>query len=51
LGHPILGCDLYGGLLLPGTERTPRLMLHASELHFMHPTRDEPINACHPSPF
>ncbi|WP_071290336.1 RluA family pseudouridine synthase, partial [Erwinia billingiae] len=46
LGHPILGCDLYGGLLLPGTERTPRLMLHASELHFMHPTRDEPINAC-----
>jgi tRNA pseudouridine32 synthase/23S rRNA pseudouridine746 synthase len=51
LGHPILGCDLYGGLLLPGTERTPRLMLHASELHFMHPTRNEPINACHPSPF
>lgn len=51
LGHPILGCDLYGGLLLPGTERTRRLMLHASELHFMHPTRDEPIKACHPSPF
>ncbi|RVR61239.1 RNA pseudouridine synthase, partial [Citrobacter freundii] len=21
LGHPILGCDLYGGRLLPGTER------------------------------
>lgn len=51
LGHPILGCDLYGGLLLPGTERTPRLMLHASELHFMHPICQEPINACHPSPF
>lgn len=51
LGHPILGCDLYGGLLLPGTERTPRLMLHASELHFMHPFSQEPINACHPSPF
>ncbi|MGA7507102.1 MAG: RluA family pseudouridine synthase [Erwinia billingiae] len=51
LGHPILGCDLYGGLLLPGTERTPRLMLHASELHFMHPISQEPINACHPSPF
>lgn len=21
LGHPILGCDLYGGLLLPGPKR------------------------------
>jgi tRNA pseudouridine32 synthase/23S rRNA pseudouridine746 synthase len=51
LGHPILGCDLYGGLLLPGTERTPRLMLHASELHFMHPISLDPIKACHPSPF
>ncbi len=38
LGHPILGCDLYGGLLLSGTARTPRLMLHASELHFVHPS-------------
>jgi tRNA pseudouridine32 synthase/23S rRNA pseudouridine746 synthase len=51
LGHPILGCDLYGGLLLPGTERTPRLMLHASELHFMHPISQDPIKARHPSPF
>lgn len=51
LGHPILGCDLYGGLLLPGTERTSRLMLHASELHFMHPISQDPIKACHPSPF
>ncbi|MEJ5113135.1 RluA family pseudouridine synthase [Erwinia billingiae] len=51
LGHPILGCDLYGGLLLPGTERTLRLMLHASELHFMHPISQDPIKACHPSPF
>lgn len=51
LGHPILGCDLYGGLLLPGTARTPRLMLHASALHFVHPISQEPINACHNSPF
>jgi tRNA pseudouridine32 synthase / 23S rRNA pseudouridine746 synthase len=51
LGHPILGCDLYGGLLLPGTERTPRLMLHASELHFFHPISQEPIKAHHASPF
>ncbi|MFJ5159759.1 RluA family pseudouridine synthase [Pantoea sp. NPDC088449] len=51
LGHPILGCDLYGGLLLPGTERTPRLMLHASELHFVHPVSEEWIKACSPCPF
>ncbi|CAI1156102.1 RluA family pseudouridine synthase [Serratia quinivorans] len=51
LGHPILGCDLYGGLLLPGTERTPRLMLHASELHFVHPITEEPIKTHNASPF
>ncbi len=51
LGHPILGCDLYGGRLLPGTEQTPRLMLHASELHFVHPVSGERIEARHASPF
>lgn len=51
LGHPILGCDLYGGRLLPGTELTPRMMLHASELHFFHPISEAPINACNASPF
>ncbi|WP_158781114.1 RluA family pseudouridine synthase [Pantoea sp. BAV 3049] len=51
LGHPILGCDLYGGRLLPGTERTPRLMLHAGELHFTHPVSKERIEACYASPF
>jgi len=51
LGHPIWGCDLYGGRLLPGTEQTPRLMLHASELHFMHPISEEPIAARNASPF
>ncbi|MGL4430530.1 MAG: RluA family pseudouridine synthase [Silvania sp.] len=51
LGHPILGCDLYGGLLPPGTEDTPRLMLHASELHFVHPVSGEKITARHASPF
>lgn len=51
LGHPILGCDLYGGRLLPGTERTPRLMLHASELHFVHPISKELIHARSLSPF
>ncbi|MBU9858190.1 RluA family pseudouridine synthase [Rahnella bonaserana] len=51
LGHPILGCDLYGGRLLPGTEQTPRLMLHASELHFVHPVSLERIEARNASPF
>ncbi|EKT56073.1 RluA family pseudouridine synthase [Providencia burhodogranariea] len=51
LGHPILGCDLYGGRLLPGTEQTPRLMLHASELCFDHPISKERINAYNASPF
>lgn len=51
LGHPILGCDLYGGLFPPGTEQTPRLMLHASELNFRHPVSGEPIAARSASPF
>lgn len=51
LGHPILGCDLYGGLRLPGTERTPRLMLHASALDFIHPLSGEPMAVRCPSPF
>lgn len=51
LGHPILGCDLYGGLLMPGTENTPRLMLHASELRFAHPVSGKPVHLRHPSPF
>ncbi|MRS14732.1 RluA family pseudouridine synthase [Enterobacteriaceae bacterium RIT691] len=51
LGHPILGCDLYGGRLLAGTENTPRLMLHASELDFVHPVSGKAIAARSPSPF
>jgi len=51
VGHPILGCDLYGGRLLPGSEHIPRLMLHASELHFSHPISGEEIHAQHTSPF
>lgn len=51
LGHPILGCDLYGGLLPPGTGRAPRLMLHASELHFTHPASGEPFSLRSASPF
>jgi tRNA pseudouridine32 synthase/23S rRNA pseudouridine746 synthase len=48
LGYPILGCDLYGGL---AAHHAPRLMLHASELHFHHPVSGEAIAARQPSPF
>ncbi|UVC31941.1 RluA family pseudouridine synthase [Pantoea sp. SOD02] len=51
LGHPILGCDLYGGRLLPGSEQTPRLMLHASELNFIHPVSGESVNVSNACPF
>jgi len=51
LGHPILGCDLYGGLSQPGIQSAPRLMLHASELHFIHPVSGELIAARNESPF
>ncbi|MFS9435700.1 RluA family pseudouridine synthase [Citrobacter sp. C348] len=51
LGYAIWGCDLYGGRLLPGTERTPRLMLHASELHFKHPVSGDAIHVHNASPF
>ncbi|HDT5220645.1 TPA: RluA family pseudouridine synthase [Enterobacter roggenkampii] len=51
LGHPILGCDLYGGLDVPGAEDAPRLMLHASELNFIHPVSGEPVSARHAAPF
>lgn len=51
LGHPILGCDLYGGLQQPGTAQTARLMLHASELGFVHPVSGEPMAMSCAAPF
>lgn len=51
LGHPILGCDLYGGLRLPGTELTPRLILHASALDLVHPVSGEPMRVRCDAPF
>ncbi len=51
LGHPILGCDLYGGLTYPGSANAPRLMLHASGLDFVHPVSGEAVNARHAAPF
>lgn len=51
LGHPILGCDLYGGKEWPGTAEIPRLMLHASELNFVHPVTLRPVAARSTVPF
>lgn len=49
IGHPILGCDLYG------TEHTqhmaPRLLLHASELEFEHPATGQRMKVVCPCPF
>lgn len=51
LGHPILGCDLYGGMKMPGAEHASRLMLHASRLQFVHPVSGDEINTHNASPF
>nr|WP_090959756.1 RluA family pseudouridine synthase [Pantoea varia] len=51
LGHPILGCDLYGGLLPPGAEQAERLMLHASGLTLVHPVSGEVMQLSAASPF
>jgi tRNA pseudouridine32 synthase/23S rRNA pseudouridine746 synthase len=49
LGHPILGCDLYG------TAQTlalaPRLLLHAVELEFTHPLSQQRLKISCPCPF
>ncbi len=49
LGHPILGCDLYG---TPETQdKSKRLMLHAKELHFTHPVSGKKLAFVSPTPF
>ena len=45
-GHPIVGDALYDA-----PDQAPRLMLHASELHFVHPVSGERIDAISPSGF
>ena len=49
IGHPILGCDLYG------TKQTEnmadRLLLHALTLEFDHPVSGERIRGECPCPF
>ncbi|EEX93927.1 23S rRNA pseudouridylate synthase [Vibrio orientalis CIP 102891 = ATCC 33934] len=54
-GHPILGCDLYNDPQLGSHHETidipQRLMLHASDIYFTHPTTGEPIHGHSPNPF
>ena len=49
VGHPILGCDLYGDA--DSLSLASRLMLHADTLGFVHPATGEAITAKCPCPF
>lgn len=49
LGHPILGCDLYGSVNSLGM--SSRLLLHALKLEFDHPVSGERIRGLCPCPF
>ncbi len=49
IGHPILGCDLYGNDL--SHRSAARLMLHAESLQFTHPVTGETIKGVSPCPF
>lgn len=48
LGHPILGDDLYAGAAV---DRAPRLLLHASQISFFHPSTVEKLEFSSPPPF
>ena len=49
IGHPILGCDLYKSDCSEGM--ADRLLLHASDLTFEHPTGGRGLHAHCPCPF
>ncbi len=49
IGHPILGCDLYKNQ--NSQQMAERLLLHASDLHFNHPSSGEPVHGHSPCPF
>jgi tRNA pseudouridine32 synthase/23S rRNA pseudouridine746 synthase len=49
IGHPILGCDLYSSA--DSEEMADRLLLHASDLYFEHPTSGEKLHRHCPCPF
>ena len=47
-GHPLLGDVIYGGRRT--REQTPRLMLHANQVTFAHPTTGTAMTVCAPWP-
>jgi len=49
IGHPILGDALYGSAEIQA--RAPRLLLHASELGFMHPATQQTLRFESPPDF
>ncbi len=49
IGHPILGCDLYGTAQTQAL--APRLLLHAVELEFDHPIHHQRMKINNSSPF
>ncbi len=49
LGHPILGCDMYAHP--EALAMAPRLMLHATEIGFEHPTSGEWLQRRSPAEF
>lgn len=49
LGHPILGCDLYGTVVTQ--EMAPRLLLHALDITFDHPQSQKRMTLTSPCPF
>ncbi|QQX78288.1 RluA family pseudouridine synthase [Shewanella sp. KX20019] len=49
IGHPIIGCDLYGSR--HSQQMAPRLMLHATRLEFDHPVTGTRIIGFSPCPF
>lgn len=49
LGHPILGCEFYAHA--EALAMADRLLLHASELSFEHPTTGQRVNTTSAVPF
>lgn len=47
IGHPILGCEFYADKV--ALSKSPRLLLHATELEFEHPvTSERVVGFCNP---
>ncbi|MDY0414311.1 MAG: RluA family pseudouridine synthase [Pseudomonas sp.] len=49
IGHPILGCDLYASS--QSEQLAERLLLHASDLYFVHPVTGEAVHGRCSCPF